>query len=121
MFLATDLYHKPTDLVLQSLPFSYVYIDVESNDGQEHSIQLYSDITAGTCLPHLRLTPSLILNYVEWISGDPESLAEWSTTKTDSSTIHKAARQSLSSMQEIGSLAEDATVYYAFPLVRLSV
>ncbi|KAK0500708.1 hypothetical protein EDD18DRAFT_1101725 [Armillaria luteobubalina] len=70
----------------------------ESNDGQEHSIQLYSDITA------------------EWVSGDPESLAEWSTTKTESSTIHKAARQSLSSMQEIGSLAEDTTVYYAFPL-----
>ncbi|KAK0481511.1 hypothetical protein IW261DRAFT_1606804 [Armillaria novae-zelandiae] len=89
---------EPSDLVLQSLPFSYVYVDVESNDGQEHSIQLYSDITA------------------EWVSGDPESLAEWSTTQTVSSTIHKAARQSLSSMQEIGSLAEDATVYYAFPL-----
>ncbi|KAK0455849.1 hypothetical protein EV421DRAFT_1918400 [Armillaria borealis] len=89
---------EPSDLVLQSLPFSYVYIDVESNDGQEHSIQLYSDISA------------------EWISGDSASLAEWSTTKTDSSAIHKAARQSPLSMQEISNLAEDATVYYAFPL-----
>ncbi|KAK0246464.1 DUF1793-domain-containing protein [Armillaria nabsnona] len=88
---------EPSDLVLQSLPFSYVYMDVESNDGQEHSIQLYSDITA------------------EWISGDAASLAEWSTTKTDYSTIHQAARQSPPSMQEIDSLAEDATVYYAFP------
>ncbi|KAK0246466.1 hypothetical protein EDD85DRAFT_874820, partial [Armillaria nabsnona] len=93
---------EPSDLVLQSLPFSYVFIDVESNDGQEHSIQLYSDITA------------------EWVSGDPESLAEWSTTKTDYSTIHKASRQSPPSMQEINNLAEDATVYYAFPLLRLN-
>ncbi|KAK0246468.1 hypothetical protein EDD85DRAFT_758599 [Armillaria nabsnona] len=89
---------EPSDLVLQSLPFSYVYIDVESNDGQEHSIQLYSDISA------------------RWISGDSASLAEWSTIKTDSSAIHKASRQSPPSMQEISNLAEDATVYYAFPL-----
>ncbi|KAK0199092.1 hypothetical protein F5146DRAFT_120113 [Armillaria mellea] len=83
---------------IESLPFSYVYIDVESNDGHEHSIQLYSDISA------------------EWISGDDESLAKWSTTKTDSLRIHKAARQSPLSMQEINSVAEDATVYYAFPI-----
>ncbi|PBL00335.1 hypothetical protein ARMGADRAFT_915623 [Armillaria gallica] len=89
---------EPSNLVLQSLPFSYVYIDVESNDGQEHSIQLYSDIS------------------VEWISGDDESLAKWSTTNTDSSRIHKAARQSPLSMQEINGLAEDTTVYYAFPI-----
>ncbi|KAK0481474.1 hypothetical protein IW261DRAFT_1681366, partial [Armillaria novae-zelandiae] len=89
---------EPSNLVLQSLPFSYAYIDVESNDGQEHSIQLYSDIDT------------------EWISGDDNSLAQWNTTKTDSLQIHKAARQSPSSMQEINNLAEDATVYYAFPL-----
>ncbi|KAK0208960.1 hypothetical protein DFS33DRAFT_488996 [Desarmillaria ectypa] len=89
---------EPSNLILQSLPFSYVYIDVESNDGQEHSIQLYSDISA------------------EWISGDSASLAEWSTTRTNSSTIHQAARQTPLSMQEINSLAEDATVYYAFPI-----
>ncbi|KAK0500754.1 hypothetical protein EDD18DRAFT_1434674 [Armillaria luteobubalina] len=89
---------EPSNLVLQSLPFSYVYTDVESNDGQEHSIQLYSDISA------------------EWISGDDKSLAKWSTAKTDYLKIHKAARQSPLSMQEINSLPEDATVYYAFPL-----
>ncbi|KAK0199053.1 hypothetical protein F5146DRAFT_118166 [Armillaria mellea] len=89
---------ESSNLVLQSLPFSYVYIDVESNDGQEHSIQLYSDISA------------------EWISGDSAKFAQWNTTKTDSSAIHAAARQSPSSMQEIGNLSEDATVYYAFPL-----
>ncbi|KAK0199056.1 hypothetical protein F5146DRAFT_920298 [Armillaria mellea] len=89
---------EPSNLVLQSLPFSYVYIDVESNDGQKHSIQLYSDISA------------------EWISGDSASLAQWNTTQTDSSTIHEAARQSQPQMEENNNLAEDATVYYAFPL-----
>ncbi|KAK0466308.1 uncharacterized protein EV420DRAFT_1617584 [Desarmillaria tabescens] len=89
---------EPTNLVLQSLPFSYVYIDVESNDGQEHSIQLYSDISA------------------EWISGDSNSLAKWNTSRTGSSTIHEADRQSPLSMAEINNLAEDATVYYAFPI-----
>ncbi|KAK0499071.1 hypothetical protein EDD18DRAFT_1350503 [Armillaria luteobubalina] len=91
---------EPSDLVLQSLPFSYVYIDIESNDGQEHSIQLYSDITA------------------EWISGESASKANWSTTKTGSSVFHGASRQSPLSMQEIDNLAEDATVYYAFPLTN---
>ncbi|KAK0239510.1 hypothetical protein EDD85DRAFT_452362 [Armillaria nabsnona] len=90
---------EPSNLVLQSLPFSYVYIDVESNDGQEHLVQLYSDISA------------------EWISGDSESLTDWSTDKGGSSMIHKASRQlPLASMQEIGSLAEDAMVYYASPI-----
>ncbi|KAK0441136.1 hypothetical protein EV421DRAFT_751118 [Armillaria borealis] len=92
---------EPSNLVLQSLPFSYVYIDVESNDGQEHLVQLYSDISA------------------EWISGDSESLTDWSTDKLEggSSMIHKASRQlPLASMQEIRSLAEDATVYYASPI-----
>ncbi|KAK0233832.1 hypothetical protein IW262DRAFT_113460 [Armillaria fumosa] len=89
---------EPSDLVLQSLPFSYVYIDVESNDGQEHSIQLYSDISA------------------EWISGNVASLAEWNTTQTGSSTIHQAARQSPQPMLETNNLSEDATVYYAFPI-----
>ena len=124
MFLLTDLYHKPTDLVLQSLPFSYVYIDVESNDGQEHSVQLYSDISAGAYTIHSQLLSLLTLNCAEWISGDSESLTDWGTDKLErgSSMIHKASRQlPQASMQEIESLAEDATVYYASPIVRLFV
>ncbi|KAK0463852.1 uncharacterized protein EV420DRAFT_1264522 [Desarmillaria tabescens] len=101
---------EPSNLVLQSLPFSYVYIDVESNDGQEHSIQLYTDINAGALLS--LLTPC----YVEWISNDSNSFAAWRTTRTDFSTIHQAARQAPQTMQEINNIAEDATVYYAFPI-----
>lgn len=41
------LHLQPDDLVLQSFPFTYMYIDVKSNDGQEHSVQLYCDLTGG--------------------------------------------------------------------------
>jgi hypothetical protein len=41
-----SLVQKPSDLVRQSLPFSYVYVDMVSIDGQPHSVKIYSDICA---------------------------------------------------------------------------
>ena len=37
----------PTDLMRQSLIFSYVDVSVTSTDGAAHNVQLYTDITAG--------------------------------------------------------------------------
>lgn len=37
----------PTDLMRQSLIFSYVDVSVTSTDGADHDVQLYTDITAG--------------------------------------------------------------------------
>lgn len=37
----------PTDLMRQSLIFSYVDVSVTSTDGAAHDVQLYTDITAG--------------------------------------------------------------------------
>ena len=37
----------PTDLMRQSLIFSYVDVSVTSTDGADHDVQLYADITAG--------------------------------------------------------------------------
>ncbi|MCJ1451234.1 hypothetical protein MMC28_001570 [Mycoblastus sanguinarius] len=72
----------PTDLMRQSLPFSYVEILVSSTDGDSHDVQLYSDITA------------------EWTSGDRSAIAEWEygvATNDSSSTTgiayHKFYRQ----------------------------
>ncbi|KAJ7695284.1 DUF1793-domain-containing protein [Mycena olivaceomarginata] len=39
---------EPGDWARQSFPFSYVYLDGKSTDGQPHSIQLYSDISGGS-------------------------------------------------------------------------
>lgn len=38
----------PTDMMRQSLPFSYLDVVVSSSDGAAHDVQLYTDITAGT-------------------------------------------------------------------------
>ena len=37
----------PTDLMRQSLIFSYVDVAVTSTDGATHDVQLYTDLTAG--------------------------------------------------------------------------
>ena len=37
----------PTDMMRQSLPFSYLNVLVSSSDGGDHDVQLYADITAG--------------------------------------------------------------------------
>ena len=41
---------QPADWVKQSTPFSYLAVDFASTDGQKHSVQIYSDISAGKCL-----------------------------------------------------------------------
>jgi hypothetical protein len=38
----------PEDLGRQGLTFSYLNVDVRSMDGAPHSVQLYSDVSAGT-------------------------------------------------------------------------
>lgn len=37
----------PDDLMRSSLPQSYMEVDVHSKDGNEHTVQLYTDISAG--------------------------------------------------------------------------
>lgn len=49
----------PNDLKRQSLPFSYLEVTVTSSDGNDHDVQLYTDVTA------------------EWASADNAAIAEW--------------------------------------------
>lgn len=37
----------PNDMMRQSFPISFMEVEVESMDGAPHSVQLYTDITAG--------------------------------------------------------------------------
>lgn len=39
----------PNDLKRQSLIFSYMDVEVSSLDGNHHQVEVYSDISAGTC------------------------------------------------------------------------
>ncbi|KAG9699873.1 DUF1793-domain-containing protein, partial [Aureobasidium melanogenum] len=50
---------EPTDLKRQSIPASYMNVEVFSIDGAEHNVQLYSDVSA------------------EWASGDRSAIAQW--------------------------------------------
>jgi len=38
---------QPTDLVNQSIPFSYLSVEVISNDGMPHKVQLYTAVSGG--------------------------------------------------------------------------
>jgi hypothetical protein len=38
----------PDDFKRQSLVFSYLNVEVSSLDGQEHNVQVYADISAGS-------------------------------------------------------------------------
>nr|POE77399.1 glutaminase a [Quercus suber] len=41
----------PDDLVRSSLPYSYMDVQVLSKDGNEHTVQLYTDVSAGLLCP----------------------------------------------------------------------
>ncbi|KAF5390581.1 hypothetical protein D9757_002679 [Collybiopsis confluens] len=56
---------EPTDLVKQSIPFSYMTVSAVSTNGASHSVQIYSDISA------------------EWASGDDSLTVNWTTTTGD--------------------------------------
>lgn len=44
----------PNDLTRQSIPATYMNVDIFSIDGQEHEVQLYTDLSAGkTCCSKL--------------------------------------------------------------------
>ena len=101
----------------QSFPFGYLSVTVQSTDGNSHSVQLYSDISAGTSLNTCNMTYHLVTG---WLGGNATSIVQWNTTQTASSIYHQAWLQSPQFMQEIANLAEDSTVYYGMQSVRPS-
>ncbi len=58
------IYSEP---VKQSLPFIYLSFEANSTDGRPHSVQVYSDISAGTLLvidkPKIVLIPSFRVDF----------------------------------------------------------
>lgn len=78
----TDTTGQPDDLVKQSLPFSYLSLIAQSNDGASHSVQLYTDISA------------------EWVTGDNGLVANWSTSTGDIVT-HQVQLQDQTNYREV--------------------
>ena len=93
----------PTDLVRQSLPYSYLTVTVSPNDGAAHSVQLYTDITG------------------EWASNDWTQEITWGNVVLNSTlSVH---RFRLTNETQYGEFA-DSTLYgevvYATDQVRAS-
>ncbi|KAF7314821.1 hypothetical protein MKEN_00956500 [Mycena kentingensis (nom. inval.)] len=86
---------EPDDLARGSLPFSYVYIEGGSMDGKNHSIQLYSDISA------------------EWLSIGvrTQTPIRWQSQETENAAYLEFQLVSPSSTFE--DIAEDGTAIYA--------
>ncbi|PCH40679.1 hypothetical protein WOLCODRAFT_70247 [Wolfiporia cocos MD-104 SS10] len=92
----------PVDWVKQSMPFSYVSVSAQSNDGKPHSFQVFS---------HLSL---------EWVSGNYSATATWSTNVTESGTIiHQAHQVDAQPFTDVNQQATDGTLYFAIPNVRI--
>ncbi|KAJ3555355.1 hypothetical protein NM688_g2626 [Phlebia brevispora] len=90
---------EPSNPALQSLPFTYLSLDITSNDGQAHAVQVYSDITG------------------EWASGDRSNTIKWTSQTTDTIVYYSVSRQTPQQLSEILGQAEDATIFHATPIV----
>ncbi|EIM89463.1 uncharacterized protein STEHIDRAFT_52330 [Stereum hirsutum FP-91666 SS1] len=95
---------EPGDWVRQSIPFSYLYLDAISTDGESHSVQVYTDISA------------------EWCSGNRDSPVNW-TTLVDSDVRFGVFLTDPDVFNETQGQAEWGTTYYAmrFPDSNVTV
>ncbi|EIW62862.1 uncharacterized protein TRAVEDRAFT_114910 [Trametes versicolor FP-101664 SS1] len=92
---------EPSEWVLQSFPFSYVYFEAASLDGRPHTIQVYSELT--------QLTGDLI----EWLSNDwYDSTIRWNQYSTDSVVTH-ILLENPQKYVEVRMLARDVEAYFA--------
>ncbi|EMD37369.1 hypothetical protein CERSUDRAFT_114042 [Gelatoporia subvermispora B] len=86
---------EPSDWVSQSIPYSYVYMDVVSTDGQYHDVQVYADVSA------------------EWVTGSRGDTIIWNTTVTSSAIYHAAVAANPTILGETAEQANDGTLYLA--------
>lgn len=103
----------PNDLKRQSLIFSYMDVEVYSLDGNHHQVQIYSDISAGTCFLWTEKLTKKLTFAVEWISGDRSAIAQWDYGTTDGIGYHKVYRQTQLEFSEVDQQGEWGNWYYA--------
>ena len=94
-------------------------IQVSSNDGKPHEIQLYSDISAGKNI-FAFLHDKYTEYNLEWISGSQNTLAQWSSDTSGDYIILQTSRSVSVAFSELMDKAEDGTAYYAMAKVTIS-
>ncbi|KAF9257546.1 hypothetical protein L218DRAFT_1080868 [Marasmius fiardii PR-910] len=85
---------EPSDIALQSFPFSYVFFDAVSTDSKPHHVQVYSDITG------------------EWLSFSQTVKVQWDTT-TSPILTHTAQLSTQNELQETTNMSSDGVLYFA--------
>ncbi|KAF8995301.1 hypothetical protein BDQ17DRAFT_1430456 [Cyathus striatus] len=85
----------PTDLVRQSLPFGYYYVDSWSLDGKSHAVRFYFDITG------------------ELLSNDVSTdQVQWNTTQIGNALYHSMYLTSKQSLVDVADIVKDSTLYF---------
>ncbi|TFY68763.1 hypothetical protein EVG20_g3433 [Dentipellis fragilis] len=92
---------EPGDWVRQSIPFSYLYVEAASVDGNQHSVQVYSDISA------------------EWSSGNRSERVQWQTVADSNSVYHKTTLGTQTQLDETKQQAEWGTTFFGMRLSSL--
>ncbi|KAJ7904655.1 DUF1793-domain-containing protein [Mycena olivaceomarginata] len=88
---------EPTDLVKQSIPFSYMAVSAAATDGKSHSVQVYSDISA------------------EWVSGDNSLTVNWNSTTSGSILTHQVQLQTPTVFGEVNDHTQYGSAFYSTP------
>ncbi|OCH91422.1 hypothetical protein OBBRIDRAFT_524115, partial [Obba rivulosa] len=88
---------EPSDWVRQSMPFSYVAMEVSSIDGQPHDIQVYFDVDGG------------------WMSGDNSAVVKWNLQSASGVTYHEIQLNTSNTLQETpnSNRADYGSMYHA--------
>ncbi|KAL1902968.1 hypothetical protein Sste5346_000880 [Sporothrix stenoceras] len=84
----------PTDLLQQSMQFSYLQASVESADGDHHEVQVYSDISG------------------EWAGADTQQAINWSNGLNDGLAFHKFTLTKNTVFAEASDMALWGNWYY---------
>ncbi|KAF9790927.1 hypothetical protein BJ322DRAFT_417052 [Thelephora terrestris] len=88
---------EPKDLVNQSIPFSYLSVEVLSNDGNPHHVQLYTDIDGEWLVP-----TNLATN---------DQLIEWETVAGDTVNHRVSLQNQVQFLQVDGRLRDGSIIY----------
>ncbi|KAG2042315.1 hypothetical protein BDR03DRAFT_1006723 [Suillus americanus] len=86
---------EPTDLLKQSIPFSYLALSAVSTDGRSHTVSVYTDISA------------------EWVSGDDSLTVNW-TTSTGNILTHQVMLENQLYI-EYSDYIQQGAAYYSTP------
>ncbi|KIM22747.1 hypothetical protein M408DRAFT_281196 [Serendipita vermifera MAFF 305830] len=89
---------EPSDFVRMSLPFSYMSVTATPNDGAQHSVQIYSDLSG------------------EWLSDVTNKNMTWSSQRTSSIVYHEFTLSDAAPYTVQNGRAEYGKMYHAMLL-----